>query len=71
VAVVDVKLKDEIAFGLIDRMHDRGICVVVVSGYAVLPSSTKKAVAILQKPFSEADLLATLLHVMGQETGHR
>ena len=48
------------AYGLIDRMQDRGVRVVVVSGYAVLPSSTRKAAAILQKPFSGAELQATL-----------
>jgi DNA-binding response OmpR family regulator len=63
-AVVDVNLKGEMAYGLIDRMHDRGVRVVVVSGYAVLPSSTKKAAAILQKPFSGAELQATLCQVM-------
>ena len=29
-AVVDVNLKGEMAYGLIDRMHDRGVRVVVV-----------------------------------------
>jgi DNA-binding NtrC family response regulator len=35
VAVVDVNLKGEMAGGLIDELHDQGISVVVVSGYAV------------------------------------
>jgi len=69
-AVVDVNLKGEMAYGLIDRMHDRGVRVVVVSGYAVLPSSTKKAAAILQKPFSGAELRATLRQVMHPGTTH-
>ena len=69
-AVVDVNLKGEMAYGLIDRMHDRGVRVVVVSGYAVLPSSTKKAAAILQKPFSGAELQATLRQVMHQGRTH-
>ena len=69
-AVVDVNLKGEMAYGLIDRMHDRGVRVVVVSGYAVLPSSTKKAAAILQKPFSGAELQATLCQVMNLGRAH-
>ena len=69
-AVVDVNLKGEMAYGLIDRMHDRGVRVVVVSGYAVLPSSTKKAAAILQKPFSGAELQATLCQVMNLNRAH-
>jgi len=69
-AVVDVNLKGEMAYGLIDRMHDRGVRVVVVSGYAVLPSSAKKAAAILQKPFSGAELQATLCQVMNLGRAH-
>ena len=69
-AVVDVNLKGEMAYGLIDRMHDRGVRVVVVSGYAVLPNATKKAAAILQKPFSGAELQATLCQVMNLGRTH-
>jgi DNA-binding NtrC family response regulator len=60
VAVVDVNLKGEMAYSLIDLLHDRGVPVIVVSGYAALPKSTHNAAAILQKPFSVAVLLATL-----------
>jgi DNA-binding response OmpR family regulator len=69
-AVVDVNLKGEMAYGLIDRMHELGVRVVVVSGYAVLPSSTRKAAAVLQKPFSGAELRATLRQVMHPGTTH-
>ena len=41
VAVVDVNLKGEMAYGLIDLLHDRGVRVIVVSGYAVLPKSAR------------------------------
>jgi DNA-binding NtrC family response regulator len=63
-AVVDVNLKGEMAYGLIGELHDRGVRVIVVSGYAVLPSSLDKAAAILQKPFSGSALLTTLQQVM-------
>jgi len=67
---VDVNLKGEMAYGLIDWMHDRGIRVVVVSGYALLPGSTQKAAAVLQKPFSGAELQATLRQVMNRGATH-
>ena len=64
VAVVDVNLNGEMAYDLIDWLHDRGVRVIVVSGYAVLQRSTDKAAAVLQKPFSVALLLATLRRVL-------
>jgi DNA-binding response OmpR family regulator len=65
VAVVDVNLKGEMAGGLIEELHDQGVSVVVVSGYAVPPISADKAAAILQKPFSGSELL----HASGQHPG--
>jgi DNA-binding response OmpR family regulator len=59
-AVVDVKLQDGMAFGLIDRLHDLGVQVVVVSGFATFSTPLVKAAAILQKPFSGEELLAAL-----------
>jgi DNA-binding response OmpR family regulator len=67
VAVMDVKLRDEMAYSLIDRLHDDGVRVVVISSYAVFPNSTEKAAAIVRKPFSGAELVATLCHVMRPE----
>jgi DNA-binding response OmpR family regulator len=64
VAVVDVNLNGEMAYGLIDWLHDRGVRVIAVSGYAVLQRSTDKAAAVLQKPFSVTLLLATLRRVL-------
>ena len=66
VAVVDVNLKGEMAGGLIEELHDQGVSVVVVSGYAVPPISANKAAAILQKPFSGSELLAALRGVVAQ-----
>jgi DNA-binding response OmpR family regulator len=59
-AVVDINLKGEMAYSLIDDLHDRGVRVVVVSGYAVLPRLTAKVAAVLQKPFNGPELLAAL-----------
>ena len=59
-AVVDTNLKGELAYGLIDQLHDQGIHIVVVTGYAVLPGLTEKVVAVLQKPFNGPELLRAL-----------
>ena len=59
-AVVDIHLKLETAYVLIDQLDDQGVRVVVVSGYAVLPALAEKVVAVLQKPFNGPELLAAL-----------
>ena len=58
-AVVDVNLKREMASDL-DDLHEQGVRVVVVSGYAVPPVSAQKVRRHLQKPFSAAELLTAL-----------
>jgi DNA-binding response OmpR family regulator len=61
VAVVDIKLRDGTAYGVIDCLHDLGVGVVVVTGFTTLSTSLVKAAAILRKPFSGDELLAALL----------
>jgi hypothetical protein len=58
--------KREMACGLIEELHDQGVSVVVVSGYAVPPISQEQVVAILQKPFSGPELLAALRGAVAQ-----
>jgi FixJ family two-component response regulator len=60
VAIVDINLKGEMAYELIDQLNDRGIRVVVISGYAVPQVAQAKVAAMLQKPFSAKSLLAVL-----------
>ena len=60
VAVIDINLKGEMAYALIDQLHDQGVRVVVVTACSVVPQAREKATAIVQKPFSEAHLLAAL-----------
>src|SRR5262245_16984441 len=60
VAVVDINLKGEMAYALIDQLHDQGVPIVVVSGYAVLPGLTDKVVAVVQKPLNAPELLAVV-----------
>jgi DNA-binding NtrC family response regulator len=69
VALVDFNLRGgERAHGLIDRLNDLGIRVIVTSGYAALPLAPGKVAAILQKPISEAHLLESLRPVVVQKT---
>jgi len=61
VALVDFHLRGgELAYGLIARLHDQDVPVIVVSGLGMAELPLVKAAAILQKPFSEAQLLASL-----------
>ncbi len=60
VAIVDINLKGEMAYGLIDRLNERGVRVVVISGYAIPQVAQCKVAAVLQKPFSAKALLAIL-----------
>jgi DNA-binding NarL/FixJ family response regulator len=61
VAIVDINLRrGERSHGLIDQLHDRGIRVVVMTGYADTSVPPGKAAAILQKPMREELLLASL-----------
>ena len=64
-ALIDINLKGEMAYSLIDHLHDEGIPIIVVSGYAVLGSLTEKAVAILQKPYEASELIAALHGAVG------
>ena len=60
-ALVDFGLRgDELAHGLIDRLHNQGVRLVVISGYADLPLAPGKVAAILHKPIREELLLAAL-----------
>jgi hypothetical protein len=57
---VDINLRGEMAYGLIDQMHDAGVCIVVLTGYAVLPGLKEKVAAVLRKPFNGPEFLAVL-----------
>jgi DNA-binding NtrC family response regulator len=60
-ALVDINLRDgERAYGLIDWLHDQGIRVVLMSGYADVSVAQGKAAAILQKPMKPDLLLQSL-----------
>lgn len=65
VALVDIHLRnDERAYGLIDLLHERGIRVVVTTGYSDCSVAPEKVVAILEKPVDASRLLAILDQTM-------
>ena len=60
-AIVDINLRaGERAYGLIDQLLDKGIRVVVTSGYSNLSNLPEKVAGILQKPVEAAQLVAVL-----------
>jgi DNA-binding NtrC family response regulator len=68
-ALVDVNLRDgEPAHGLIDRLHDQGIRVVVISGYTDVSVAQEKVVAVLKKPMKADLLLRSLRSGRSRET---
>ena len=69
VALVDFHLRGgELSYGLIARLHKQGVPVILISGssesLSLLPV---EAATILEKPFSEAQLLASLRPVLAQK----
>lgn len=61
VALVDINLRNgEQSYGLIDWLHERGIRIVVISGYPDVSLAKEKAAAILPKPVRHDLLLASL-----------
>jgi ActR/RegA family two-component response regulator len=60
-AVVDINLKGgELAYELIDRLQERGIRIVVLTGYSDIAVEKGKVAAILHKPVNEELLIACL-----------
>ena len=61
VALVDINLRNgEQSYGLINRLHEQGIRIVVISGYADVSPAGGKVAAVLQKPMREDLLLASI-----------
>ena len=65
-AIVDVNLKGEMAYELMDWLHDRGTPVIVITGYHDLPPQLKRYAAILYKPFTPDALLTTVQRAIGR-----
>ncbi len=68
VSIVDFNLRGgELAHGLISRLNERGIRVIVISGYSEVPLAPGATAIVLQKPIVEAQLLAALRPVAEQK----
>jgi CheY-like chemotaxis protein len=67
-ALVDFNLRGgELADGLIERLHQLGIHVIVTTGYTELPGVGQRAAVILHKPLTEAALLGSLRPVVARK----
>jgi len=62
VALVDFRLRGgELSYGLITRLHEQGMDVIMLSGsFEFPPPSSVAGATMLEKPFSESQLLAYL-----------
>jgi CheY-like chemotaxis protein len=68
VALVDFHLRGgELSDRLIARLRGEGIPVILTSGSEIDPLAPVKLVTVLEKPFSEAHLLATLRPLIAQK----
>ena len=65
-AVVDVNLRGEMAWDLIDDLREQDIDVIVMSGYALLDASRGRPLTHLQKPFDAAELMTALCAIVGK-----
>jgi DNA-binding response OmpR family regulator len=64
-AIVDLSLRGgERSDDLIDRLNFLGTSVIVASGYNVRTAQGKNVTAILEKPFTDGQLLAALRPLM-------
>ncbi len=62
VALVDLHLRDgELSNGLVARLHEQGVPVIMLSGsFSFSPLPSVEGTTFLEKPVSEAQLLALL-----------
>ena len=63
-AIVDINLKHETSYDLIDELHEQGVRIIVISGDAEPTVSRNSVTAILQKPFSGSDLITMMKSVV-------
>src|SRR5262249_30055637 len=64
-ALVDINLKHESSNFLVDELHEQGVRVIVISGYATPQVSKHSVAAFLQKPFTGTELIRTINGVVG------
>lgn len=70
VALVDFHLRDDNAYGLITQLREQGVPVIVISGSIEFPPPISlEGLMMLEKPFSEAQLLGCLRSLMAKKVG--
>ena len=67
-ALVDVNLRGEMAWDLIDDLREQSVEVVVMSGYALPDTSRGRPLTHLQKPFDATELMAALCAIVGKSS---
>ena len=67
-AILDVNLRGEMVYPLIDLLQARGVPIVLTTGYegSALPDRHKR-LPRCEKPFSETDVVVTLIRAMQKE----
>lgn len=65
-ALVDVNLRGELAWDLIDELCAQDIEVIVISGYPQPKTSARASMVHLQKPYDAAELLSALCAIAGK-----
>jgi len=67
VAIVDINLRHgETSSNLIDRLLERHVPVIIVTGYAAVSLPTRNVEAILEKPVSKEQLLEKLRPIVAR-----
>jgi len=60
IALVDINLKQETAYDLIEELHAQGVQVIIVSGYASPGAAIAKTAGFVQKPFNGRELITAM-----------
>jgi DNA-binding response OmpR family regulator len=60
IALVDINLKQDMAYDLVEELHDQGVRVIIVMGYYESPISAAKIAGFVQKPFNPRELIAAM-----------
>lgn len=67
VAIVDIHLRNgELSYDLIDRLHEQGIPVVVITGYTATSVPAGKVEAVLLKPVRAEEFAAALSPIVAR-----
>lgn len=60
IAVVDLNLRGELSYGLIEALEQKSVQVIVVTGYAAASRLLKKSSFVLEKPITRESLIAAI-----------